>query len=103
MVKINEGFSGAGNGVFTYDDLRGNFRLEWSGLADKEYVLQYVAGSGTHQISGLLDVQGTMKDFGKVSRRYWNTWVVPYSPFRIRVSESGSGNWSNWLDLAAKP
>jgi choline-sulfatase len=93
----------AGNGVFSYDDLRGNFRLEWSGLANKEYVLQYIAGSGTRQITGQLDVQGTMKDFGKISRRYWNTWVVPSSPFRIRVSESGGGNWSNWLDLAAKP
>ena len=91
------------NRVFSYNDLREKFRLEWSGLADKVYVLQYIAGSGTQQISGLLEVQGTIIDFGKISRRYWNTWVVSYSPFRIRVSESGSGNWSNWLDLAAKP
>ena len=88
--------------TFSYDDLQGDFKLEWSGVADLEYILEYVAGTGDQQIRGSIDVYGTTKDFGKISRRYWETWVVPYNSFRIRVKEEG-GSWSRWLDLKARP
>lgn len=90
------------NKTFSYNDLQGNLKLEWNGSTDKEYILEYIAGIGGKQISGSLVVKGTVKDFGKISRRYWETWIVPYSPFRIRVSETG-GRWSSWLALRAKP
>lgn len=88
--------------TFSYDDLQGDFKLEWSGMADREYVLEYIAGTGDKQIRGFLNINGNTKKFGKISRRYWDTWVVPYSSFRIRVREKG-GRWSRWLDLGARP
>ncbi|MBL28585.1 MAG: hypothetical protein CMM50_13650 [Rhodospirillaceae bacterium] len=93
-----------GSGSFGYDDLAGRFRLAWSGPADADYVLQYRVGEGLLSFDGTLDVHGTEKDFGTIERSYWETWVVPYSPYRVRVGYAGDDpRWSPWLDLTAKP
>jgi len=96
--------SPAGGGAFSYDDLKGRFRLEWSGNENTDYVVQYVAGTGVLQLKGEFRVQGPVKDFGVIGRGYWNTWVVPYGTFRIRVGVDGSDAlWGPWLELKAKP
>ncbi|NOQ45829.1 MAG: sulfatase-like hydrolase/transferase [Desulfobulbaceae bacterium] len=89
------------SGFFRYDDLQGRFHLQWSGEPDVKYMLQYEVGQGALAIKGEMEVQGTVKDFGGLSRKYWNTWIVPYSPFRIRVAEADSDNWSDWIRLEA--
>ena len=71
--------------------------------AAHEYVIEYAAGRAENQIIGFLDIHGTQKDFVDISIRYWNTWVVPNCPCRLRVSTQGSDQWSQWLELQAVP
>ncbi len=94
--------------TYSYDDLRGEFRLEWTGDLKKNYVIHYIAGEGALRVEGRLDVQGTAKKFKAITRRYWNTWIVPYRTFKIRVGVTGQKNelnnlWSEWLELKATP
>lgn len=92
------------SGAFSYDDLAGRFRLAWSGAENADYVLQYRVGTGLLSFDGTLEVHGTEKDFGTIDRSYWETWVVPYSPYRVRVGYAGDDpQWSPWLDLIAQP
>lgn len=92
----------ASSRAYAYDDLGGRFRLEWAGPADADYIIQYVAGEGLLKLEGEMQVRGTQKDFGIIGRRYWDTWIVPYGRFRIRVGVAGAEAWSDWLDLVAK-
>ena len=87
----------------SYDDMQGKFMLEWHGPADHKYVIEYAAGEDQKQIKGFLNVHGAGKDFGDISKRYWDTWVVPNSPYRLRVRKQGSDQWSRWLELQAVP
>lgn len=90
------------SGTYRYDDLAGRFRLEWLGRDDGRYVIQYEAGSGMLALDGELPVTGTTKDFGALDRRYWNTWVVPYGTFRVRVGVADRDDlWSDWLRITA--
>ncbi len=92
----------SGSGAYHYDDLHGDFRLQWSGAADATYRIQYRAGSGLLAVSGEFDVTGTARDFGKIDRGYWNTWLVPYGTFRLRVGVPGRDDrWSKWIELRA--
>jgi arylsulfatase A-like enzyme len=91
------------SGVYAYDDLDGNFILEWDGTKNGEYVVEYVFGRTNKQMRGSLEVKGTQKDFGQISRRYWNTWVVPNSPVKLRVRPIHREEWSEWLHLEARP
>lgn len=88
-------------GMFRYHELDGRFRLEWNGVPNQEYVIHYEAGTGIRKLSGNLEVEGPVKDFGTIGKRYWDTWVVPYSPYRIRVATAGEDNWSDWITLEA--
>ena len=90
------------NGVYRYDDVAGRFLLEWTGPTDANYVIQYEAGEGDAMLAGELHATGTTKDFGVISRRYWNTWLVPLRTFRLRVSPAGSPMWSPWRTLEAR-
>jgi hypothetical protein len=90
-------------GAYGYDDAGGKFWLEWSGAAGARYVLQYQVGTAPLDIAGEITVTGRRKDFGRIERRYWDTWIVPYSPFRVRVGYDGPDpRWSEWLDLSAE-
>jgi hypothetical protein len=91
------------SGVFAYDDLDGRFMLEWHGTKDREYVVEYIFGQRPKQIRGTLEVKGPGKDFGHISRLYWNTWVVPNSPVKLRVRPVHKDEWSEWLYLEARP
>lgn len=86
----------------SYNAAKGNFILKWSGTPDTPYLLEYRAGHGVNTIQGTLEVSGNSKDFGRISRRYWNTWIVANSPFDLRVKEVG-GAWSSWLQVEVIP
>lgn len=91
------------SGAVGYDDFAGKFQLRWRGQKDGEYVVQYEAGQGALQLKGELTVRGTVKDFGRVSRRYWNTWVTPYGRIRLRVGIAGRTDlWSDWLEMEVR-
>lgn len=91
------------SGAYSYEELAGRFYLEWQGTGDAEYVVQYRAGSGDNVLDGELEVRGARKDFGNLSKRFWQTWVVPASPVRVRVRRIDRGGWSKWLELEAMP
>lgn len=93
----------SGGKVFSYKDMNNKFSLEWSGTDDGTYILEYIAGKGSEELRGSLKVEGSIKDFGKISSRYWQTWVVPNSPIRLRVRQENSMSWSDWLELEAIP
>jgi hypothetical protein len=91
------------SGAYSYEELAGNFILQWSGAADREYLVDYRAGHGRRELAGTLAVRGTVKDFGWIDRRYWQTWIVPNSPFRLRVREANGPGRTSWLLLEARP
>ncbi len=88
-------------GPYSYADLAGKFRLEWSGSQGKQYIIQYRTGTGRTAITGEITSDGPVKDFGIIERKFWETWVVPNSPFRLRVRNIKQGNWSKWIELEA--
>ena len=46
---------------------------------------------------------GTRLDFGAIDQRYWDTWIVPNGPYRVRVGYAGpKSNWSEWIELSAE-
>jgi len=91
------------SGTYSHAQLDKRFYLEWQGERDGAYILQYQAGKGDNLLDGTLEVRGTKKDFGTVSKRFWETWVVPASPLRVRVRNVDHGGWSPWLELEALP
>jgi choline-sulfatase len=91
------------SGPYSYADLKGEFRLQWSGAADREYIIDYRAGHGRKALAGTLAVRGSSKDFGTIDNRYWLTWIVPNSPFRLRVRQADGPDSSPWLELEARP
>jgi hypothetical protein len=92
------------SGAYAYADLGGRFRLEWTGDPKGSYVIEYVAGEGERALAGEMRVAGTVKDFGKIERAYWNTFIVPYATYRVRVGPAGRADlWSPWLELEARP
>ncbi|MGQ0665021.1 MAG: sulfatase family protein [Pseudomonadota bacterium] len=94
----------AAGGDVRYDDQAGRFRLQWSGDPEGSYRVQYEAGQGVLRIAGEFEVAGTGRDFGVIDRRYWNTWIVPYGTFRLRVGVGDRDDlWSPWIDLRALP
>ena len=93
----------ARSGTYSYDALQGVFALEWEGGANGTYIIEYKAGKGIRMLAGTLETETNRKDFGTIGRRYWNTWIVPNSPYRIRVRAADSPNWSAWLTLKAIP
>jgi len=82
-----------------YDDLAGRFSIEWSGAPSTHYILAYELGEQPFSLSGEMRINGTRKDFGKIDRHYWDTWVVPYKKVRIRIRPENGQMWSNWTTL----
>jgi len=92
-----------GSGVYSFADVGGRFSLEWEGPADQRYVVEYRYLDGAGWLDGTLPVDGTQLDFGAIDRRYWDTWIVPNGPYRLRVGYAGSkANWSEWIELNAE-
>jgi choline-sulfatase len=91
------------SGPYSYADAKGQFRLQWTGAADREYIIDYRAGHGRKALSGTLAVRGPSKDFGTIDSRYWLTWIVPNSPYRLRIREADGPGSSPWLELEARP
>ncbi len=88
---------------FSFHDAMKRIVLEWSGDKLTPYILQYEAGEGWLSLSGEMDVIGATLDFGKVSRRYWDSFIRPYGKVRIRVGVKGRDDlWSDWLELKVK-
>lgn len=97
----------ASSGVLTYDDLPSPLTLRWRGAAQADYLLQYEAGDGPMAIRGEIHIAGTARDFGAVTRHYWNEYVTPYKRFRLRVRYAGQNQsqthpWSPWLDMEVR-
>ena len=91
------------SGSYSYEDLAGKFQLQWTGENNRQYLIEYRAGHGRKELSGTIGVRGTKKDFGNIDRRYWQTWIVPNSPFHLRVREADGQDRSPWLLLEAQP
>ena len=91
------------SGRYSYEDFAGKFQLQWTGENNRQYLIEYRAGHGRKELSGTIGVRGTKKDFGNVDRRYWQTWIVPNSPFHLRVREADGQDRSPWLRLEAQP
>ncbi|BHH85874.1 sulfatase family protein [Desulforhopalus sp. 52FAK] len=91
------------SGQYVYEDFEGGIYLQWQGDDDADYILQYKVGKGESTLDGQLEIRGIKKDFGRLSKRYWNTWIVPASPLQVRVRRDGQGGWSDWLILEPQP
>lgn len=90
----------ARDSVIRHADVREGVKLRWSGAAGLPYVIQYRAGEGALTLAGEMDVTGTMKDFGIIDRKFWDTFVVPYGVFRLRVGVKGAkDSWSDWVEV----
>lgn len=93
----------AQSGVYGFDALDGRFSLEWSGEAGRDYVIEYRYSDGAGWLDGTIPTHGPSHDFGAIERRYWDTWIVPNGPYRVRVGYPGPvPNWSEWLELKAE-
>ena len=91
------------SGVYGFDALDGRFSLQWSGEAARDFVIEYRYDDGAGWLDGTIPVHGPMHDFGPIERRYWDTWIVPNGPYRVRVGYPGPiPNWSEWLELRAE-
>ncbi|MBI1209528.1 MAG: sulfatase-like hydrolase/transferase [Azospirillum sp.] len=94
----------ASSRAVTLADVADGFTLAWTGDAATRYVVHYQAGEGALELSGDLEVVGTTKAFGAVDQRYWETFVLPYRSFRLRVGVKGrSDRWSDWILLTVSP
>jgi len=92
-----------GDGALSYDDLPPRLRLEWRGPADATYRLQYRVGEGAMAFSGEMEVAGPARDFGTISRAYWDRYIVPYRVFRLRIGYTGRDDlWSPWITVAVR-
>ena len=88
------------SGVLKFADVSDGLRLRWSGDPNLSYVLEYEAGAGASALSGEMQVTGTEKDFGKIDRKFWDTYIVSYGQFRMRVGIKGSNELkSAWIDV----
>ncbi len=90
------------NTAYAYEDLARPFVLEWSGNKDAQYILHYQAGARDNFFEGELKVFGTRKYIGRISKKHWEKYLLPHSPFRVRVKMANSDTWSQWIELEAK-
>jgi len=93
----------ARSGTYSYDSLDGVFDLHWEDTSSKKYIIEYKAGTGLRALSGTLEADSNVKDFGTITRSYWNTWIVPASPISIRVKAVDSEQSSFWITLEVVP
>lgn len=88
------------SGAYDYDDLDQDFSLQWTGVENAAYIIQYQAGRGALEISGEIPAKGPRHDFGQVDKEYWDRWIKPYGLIRLRVRPANDpGGWSDWIEL----
>lgn len=92
-----------GSGVYSFSDVDGEFVLEWDGPSDQAYIVEYRYRDGAGWLDGAIPVTENRLDFGAIDQRYWDTWIVPNGPYRVRVGHAGPrANWSEWIELTAE-
>lgn len=91
------------SGSYSFKQLEGEIVLRWTGKPEYNYILEYIAGIGSKQITGTLEVKGNQKDFGKLDQYFWKTWIVPKKQFQLRVRKIDDSSWSPWLTLKVQP
>ena len=90
--------------VWSWSKTAGRIRLEWQGLSDCPYVIEYELGAGDYHLTGEVKVQGNIKDFGSFTQNYWTTYLVIRNPFKLRVSPDKQPRvWSDWIDFHFEP
>ncbi|MBU2510992.1 sulfatase-like hydrolase/transferase [bacterium] len=74
-------------------------KLSWTGDPKAVYVLQYRIGTGFHNLTGAIPVQGISKEFGPLPDNICE--LLPgWNPFRFRVAPYGLDDyWSDWIEL----
>ena len=89
---------------WTYASTAGLIRLEWEGLKDCPYVIEYELGEGDYHLKSEINVQGNILDFGTFSQSYWTTYLVVRNPFKLRVSPARiPRDWSAWTTFRFEP
>lgn len=92
-----------GSGAYSFADVDGVFVLEWDAPSDQAYIVEYRYRDGAGWLNGTIPVKENRLDFGAIDQRYWDTWIVPNGPYRLRVGYAGqNANWSEWIELTAK-
>lgn len=90
--------------VWTHARTNGHIRLEWEGLPDCPYIIEYELGAGDYHLTGEVKVEGNVKDFGVYTPNYWTTYLVIRNPFKLRVSpDKTPRNWSDWITFRFEP
>lgn len=90
--------------VITFRTAGGKAILRWSGEPDVPYVIEYEVGKGDYHLTGTMKVLGNRKVFGPFPRKYWDTYLALYSPYRARVSiDKEPREWSPWVEFEVRP
>lgn len=90
--------------AWTHAKTNGHIRLEWEGVADCPYVIEYELGEGDYHLTGEVKVEGNVKDFGIYTPHYWTTYLVIRNPFKLRVSpDKRPREWSDWITFKFEP
>lgn len=90
--------------AWTHAKTNGAIRLEWDGLPDCPYIIEYELGTGDYHLTGIVNVMGNVKDFGAFSPNYWSTYLVIRNPFKLRVSaDKEPREWSDWVSFRFEP
>lgn len=90
--------------VITAATENGKAVIRWTGEADVPYVVEYEVGEGDYRLVGTIETLGNEKTFGPFPRKYWDTYLTLYNPFRARVSiDKEPREWSPWITFAVRP
>lgn len=77
--------------------------IRWTGEPDVPYVIGYDVGLAEYHMTGEIPVIGNEKVYGPFPSLYWNTYLVLFSPYKVRVSiDKEPREWSPWLTFEVK-
>ena len=87
----------------TFASYSGKAPFRWEGENDVPYVIEYIVGEGDYQLDGYIEVLGNEKVFGPFPKKYWDTYLTLYAPYKIRVSiDKEPREWSEWIHFDVK-
>ena len=88
--------------ILTAVNTGGALRLEWQGVLNIPYVVEFEVGQGDYLFEGTLRATGP-KLTRTFSEEYWNQYVVQYDPARFRVKVDHPDHaWSEWRTFRLK-